>query len=177
MSIVITLVHGTRLLWLPRRFAWTKESSPLSVHLRNGTNDRVVLRRFEWSGANSPSGRSKAAKELQKHLHEGITEYSNARHFLIAHSHGGNVALYALRDSLLRERIDGLVCLSTPFLYAHQRDLGSCADEMLVFVGLYSALVLLFWFAWNVTIPRIVGGFGCLLIGIFFVWIRMEKLE
>jgi hypothetical protein len=42
----------------------------------------------------------------------------SAKHFIIAHSHGGNVALYAAE----RTQVDGIVCLATPFIHAAARD-------------------------------------------------------
>jgi len=52
-----------------------------------------------------------------------LQKYPGARHFIIAHSHGGNVVLYAVRESpLMRSQLGGLVFLSTPFLHVERRD-------------------------------------------------------
>jgi hypothetical protein len=66
----------------------------------------------------------KAAEELQVRLRDLVREYSGARHFIIAHSHGGNVALYALQDEAIASKVSGVITLSTPFLWATLRDVG-----------------------------------------------------
>jgi hypothetical protein len=146
MSVAVTLVHGT---W-GRKSAWTKESSKISEALCKGISDQVFLRRFEWSGGNSPSARSRAARELRQNLVRGITEYPHSKHFIIAHSHGGNVALYALRDSNLLASISGLVCLSTPFFNAQKRSLGPHVLDsffLLAFLTIFGILsyVSVYW--------------------------------
>jgi hypothetical protein len=49
-------------------------------------------------------------------------EFPNAKHALIAHSHGGNVVLSALADRELAEGTLGVATLGTPFLSASLRD-------------------------------------------------------
>jgi hypothetical protein len=148
MSVAVTLIHGT---W-GRKSAWTKESSKLSDALRKGISNQLFLRRFEWSGGNSPSARSRAAQELRQNLLRGITEYPNSKHFIIAHSHGGNVALYALRDSDLLASISGLVCLSTPFLNAQKRDLGPYVLDSFFFLAFLMIFGILSYLSvyWNI---------------------------
>jgi hypothetical protein len=135
MSVVITLVHGTKLfrfLWpWGRTPVWIRDSSKLCNELRQGITEDVIFRQFEWSGGNSPSAREKASLELRASLRSASLEYPSAKHYVIAHSHGGNVALYAFRDASLLEEMSGLVCLSTPFLYAHRRSLGPFAGMTL----------------------------------------------
>jgi hypothetical protein len=118
---VITLVHGT---WAPDA-PWTKEGSSLRAKLRNRLGERTVFRTFTWSGRNSHLARLQAGVELRSDLEASIAHYPNAKQFVIAHSHGGNVALYALRDQRLQAWIDGLVTFATPFLSCRPRDLGT----------------------------------------------------
>ena len=54
-------------------------------------------------------------------------DWPEARHVLIGHSHGGFVALSALRGATLDERICGVACLSTPFLMARVRPMSRLA--------------------------------------------------
>ena len=54
-------------------------------------------------------------------------EWPEARHMLIGHSHGGFVALSALRGATLDERFCGVACLSTPFLMARVRPMSRLA--------------------------------------------------
>ena len=112
--VVVTLIHGT---WA-RRARWTDRSSPLSQALLQIPHVRDIVR-FEWSGRNSHWARIKAAKRLAEH-HETVThKHPGCRHYVIAHSHGGNVALYACR--WYRKTIGGIACLSTPFLHVQER--------------------------------------------------------
>ena len=113
---VITLVHGT---WA-RDAAWTKADSTLCRGLLR-TVPPPTLRRFQWSGHNSHRARLRAARDLTGQLRETIAEFPDAEHHLIAHSHGGNVVLYALRDPVLSDRIASVVTLATPFIHARAR--------------------------------------------------------
>ena len=45
------------------------------------------------------------------------------RLFLVAHSHGGNIALAAMKNPSVRRSLDGLVFLATPFLFRRRRKL------------------------------------------------------
>jgi hypothetical protein len=53
-----------------------------------------------------------------------LARWPDAQHFVIGHSHGGNIAFQAMRDAAVESRIAGVVCLSTPFLCAAPRNLG-----------------------------------------------------
>src|SRR5215471_20324897 len=70
--------------------ALAKQSSTV----RTGTDQEV----FAWSGANSESERRKAAAELAARLRIVDQDPRVARYHLIAHSHGGNVVVQALRS-------------------------------------------------------------------------------
>jgi hypothetical protein len=100
-TLHIVLVHGTwgRGLLRPQPIApWCQEGS----FFRNGLlrsfqqsmpNVRLSISVFNWSGANSILERAKAAQELVTFLGNiggGETV------FIIAHSHGGNVAIRAV---------------------------------------------------------------------------------
>src|SRR5262249_27654013 len=81
----------------------------------------VEFREFAWSGSNSHRGRIIAGDALRDFLTTGISQFPAARHFIIAHSHGGNVAIRALQTPTLSDRISGLACLGTPFLHVLPR--------------------------------------------------------
>jgi hypothetical protein len=119
-TCVVTLVHGT---WA-QHAAWTEMTSPLVEALRTKLGDGVQVEPFQWSGRNSHYARSRAAKALRQHIQNCSERYFGADQFVIAHSHGGNVALYALRDQAVRGDVRGTVGLSTPFIYCRRRDLG-----------------------------------------------------
>ena len=119
-ATVVTLIHGT---WA-RRAAWTLPGSPLRRVLSRAATGPLLFQRFAWSGRNSISARQTAVRDLVRHLHGVTQRWPRAQHYVVAHSHGGNIAFYALSDRVLQDRIQGLVCLSTPFLTVTPRDLG-----------------------------------------------------
>jgi hypothetical protein len=119
-DVVVTLVHGT---WA-RGAGWTASSSPLCATLRNAAWGTVRFERFTWSGRNAISARAAAIEGLISHIQATQERWPRARHYIVGHSHGGNIALQALRDRTVEGRTVGVVCLSTPFLCAAPRDLG-----------------------------------------------------
>ena len=134
---VITLVHGT---WA-QNASWTGANSPLCSALR-AAFPNVLLVPFRWSGANTLRARHNGSQALSAHLRSFIGSHPAARHYIIAHSHGGNVAMYALREDDLRRRIDGLVCLSTPFLQVRRRETPLVARFALVGAAVMLPLIL-----------------------------------
>ena len=83
----------------------------------------VEFREFGWAGTNTHVARTDGGAALAEFIRAGRDRHPDARHFVIAHSHGGNVALYAMRDAAAREAVDGIVTLATPFLSARPRKL------------------------------------------------------
>jgi len=125
---VITLVHGT----MPRigpvrlfsRSDWVEEGSLARNQILAALGEEVSFSSFKWSGDNSHRARIRAAADLANLLQNQISNNRSAAHFIIAHSHGGNVSLYALNqlDAAARAHINGLVTLGTPFVQAATRD-------------------------------------------------------
>jgi hypothetical protein len=117
-AYVVTLVHGTRVFpWDKFHPDWTLNNSPLCVDLKSKL--QAVIRVFSWTGGNSMRARSQASKGLADFLRAGVSEYPGATHFVIAHSHGGNVALRSICATDLEKHIQGIVCMATPFLHLH----------------------------------------------------------
>lgn len=117
-EVVVTLVHGT---WA-RQAPWTSPGSPLCEGIRAAHPDRrVAFIPFPWSGRNTISARYRASVSLAAALEATAAKWPRARHLVVGHSHGGSVALAALRHRHMHHRIDGVVCLSTPFLIARRR--------------------------------------------------------
>jgi hypothetical protein len=79
------------------------------------------LRRFNWSGANSVFERDRAATKLAAELKADLQDRSAPGPIVIAHSHGGNVALRALGHLGDVNRVR-LVTLATPFLSVFVRE-------------------------------------------------------
>ncbi len=140
MKTVVTLVHGT---FANTESEWIQESGALCTALRGALDGVVVARRFEWTGRNRNADRRHAAADLARTLDEGLGAHPDARHFIIAHSHGGNVALGALRDPVRQRSMSGLVCLGTPFVRVSERNTGEAAAPSLagLFVRAYVALL------------------------------------
>lgn len=114
---VVTLVHGT----FAKGAAWTREGSALHRALTQGLGPRAHIQFFDWSGRNTHKARLAAGKELAALLAQSATAFPGARQVTIAHSHGGNVALYARRHAVEPGMPDHIVCLATPFLRCRMR--------------------------------------------------------
>lgn len=146
-KLVVTLVHGTwgRGVFIRSESApWTRDISALCVSLYKRFGSDVVIRRFPWSGGNTHTARVKAAEDLSGFLENGLKEWPKAAHFVIAHSHGGNVALSAVGSPNLQARIAGVACLATPFISARPRDLGRNPLTTLA-AAIVALLLFLYW--------------------------------
>jgi hypothetical protein len=95
------------------------------------------IRSFLWSGANSVFARDRAATKLAEELKNDLQNPSAAP-IIVAHSHGGNVALRALsRLGADASRIR-IVTLATPFLRVFARD--SSKVPVIVWLLLWAAI-------------------------------------
>lgn len=133
----ITLVHGT----FARDSAWTRQDSLLCKYLKAHLRGQVEFHRFIWSGWPCQRARSKATHQLRAEVSGRIKDDPEARHCIIAHSHGGNVACYALNDTELAAKLHCLVTLATPFLVTRKRHL-SRFGTFSAFASLVSALLV-----------------------------------
>jgi hypothetical protein len=138
-QLFITTVHGT---WgcgfFPRRQRqnrrlWFQEESPFLDRLIDQLGDIPhKITPLLWSGANSIFARDRTAHVLAEHLSDEHAEHPQATQLVIAHSHGGNIALRTLY--LLRTRDASRLCgpemptplvvtLATPFVEVQHADL------------------------------------------------------
>ena len=90
--------------------------------LRQEFGDGTHLVRFQWTGGNTHGARHRAAAQLRSFLAESIHLYPRAHHFIVSHSHGGNVALYALQGLRGGDAVTGIVAMGTPFIDCEVRD-------------------------------------------------------
>jgi hypothetical protein len=167
--LVLTLVHGT---W-GRRSSWTQPSSSLrrAVSVRFG--DRVAFCRFEWSVANTFRARRRASAELARTLVGILREHPNAAHLVVAHSHGGNVALRALTPELMRA-LAGVACLATPVLVGRARRFDPVLGRIFHWVGVLPSFVAVVWLlGWALGPPNgkddpvgNLAGFAALVAGL-----------
>src|SRR4051794_24930353 len=95
---IIILVHGT----FARGAEWTKPKSSFRLRLEQSF-PCAEIKIYEWSGANSHSHRLRAGQLLAEMLKSSYKSNPEKKHILIGHSHGGNVILYATRDSEIRK--------------------------------------------------------------------------
>ena len=114
---VITLVNGT---WAPHA-PWMQTDSPfcrqLEAELKKRGATGVTILSLSWRGRNTHQERRTASVQLRRHLLAQLLQDQSARHYVIAHSHGGNVALRAVCGSpTLRRELQGIVAIATPFL-------------------------------------------------------------
>lgn len=177
----VTLVHGT---WA-RRAAWVKDDAVFQSLLRHATGMDLRLHSFEWSGSNLQRARLEAAGRLAAHLEQQASNHPGAAQFVIGHSHGGSVALYAMLRNSLGKRITGVVCLSTPFISVRERLFGTLLwmpTTMAICIGAALALVT----AWAIMLFQTSGDRPSILIPLsgfllfvpYFVhWIRWGTPE
>jgi hypothetical protein len=113
--IIVHLVHGTwpegplvaalrcvrkSLLYPPIEGEqyWFQTRHPFRLELERrlcADGLKPDIRAFIWSGANSFRARASAAEEFVPHLARGIRE--ETRQIVVAHSHGGTLAMLALK--------------------------------------------------------------------------------
>jgi hypothetical protein len=169
--LLITLVHGTwprglfpkiaRFMQSARRLLrckrlgpppfWFEEGSPFLDRLSTELADIPhKFRSVHWSGANSISARDNAAHILAEHLSAEHTAHPEATQLIIAHSHGGNIALRALHhlqnSAHSADTANPLVVtLATPFIEIHKADFGLKPTYIraAVLLSIYSLLQLL----------------------------------
>ncbi len=161
--MVVCLVHGT----IPSLFGirlfsqvpWIGETSWFRKNLFPNGDEAIHYSPFYWSGKNSHKGRVEAGIHLAAHLAELGNRYPTSQHICVAHGHGGNVAVYAVRrlQQSAARLPDRLITLGTPFLSAAKRDLRAVEEQLLSISGCGAAfwmLVYLFLSSRMVTAPR-----------------------
>jgi len=129
-KIHIILVHGTwgrgillqrRRSFLLHRKRWFEDGSTFGRSLDNELKGHLLdgtVRAFLWSGANSVTERASAAIKLADEL-ETVLRAPNTRAVIIAHSHGGNIALCALKHLKVEEKRVLCITLGTPFIQVY----------------------------------------------------------
>ncbi|RJF95694.1 esterase/lipase family protein [Noviherbaspirillum saxi] len=115
---VFTLIHGT---FRPKA-AWTQPGSKLRDFLE-ARYPGCVITAPEWSGINTHIGRLKESENIGNCLLDQHQRHPAAKHFVIAHSHGGTIVLHACEDESVRQSLSGVITLGTPFIHSRRRDL------------------------------------------------------
>jgi hypothetical protein len=157
----IILVHGTwgrgffarkqdseapRRALSPEQLRWFEGGSQfrrnLDIGLRSLAFDGRVSS-FPWSGSNSVHSRDCAARRLSDVLTEFLNDPQNAP-LIIAHSHGGNIALRALEYVGAEAHRVRIITLATPFLQIFLRD--KIRIPFLTLVSLFVPILGISWF-------------------------------
>lgn len=132
---VALLIHGT----FARNAAWTHDGSTFCQGILGACPD-LEFHRIRWSGRNTQGARQAGVAKVREAVRQASATYSDSGIFLIAHSHGGNIALLAAEEPEVRRSLSGIVCLSTPFLVLRRRWLGA-AGELNMIASLFALLL------------------------------------
>lgn len=111
-AYVITMVHGT----FANNAPWINNNSEFSKRIQNNLKHKSIIYSFNWSGKNSHSARLLAGSNLAEHLKNLSFQFPESEQIVIAHSHGGNVALYAIKYLKNPSFKFKVVTMATPFL-------------------------------------------------------------
>ena len=129
VDYVITLVHGT----FAHGASWIRDDSPLPSKLRAAGKGRFLTFPFRWSGRNTHEARIAAGRDLARCILHRTKQYPTARQVVIAHSHAGNVALYAASASQIPEL--RIITLGTPFIRAESRQIEPVFKMLVLAMG------------------------------------------
>src|SRR5262249_9233272 len=137
-------------LYPPNKRWWFEEGSQfraaLDAALKSVSLDWPI-RAFLWSGANSVHARDRAASELSEELRKDLQD-PNATAVIIAHSHGGSVALRAISSPW--QAGSGLSPWRPRFLGCSRAGPGKCHMGLALWGG-QSALAPLLGIIWIVS--------------------------
>ena len=136
---IITLVHGT---WA-KKTTWIESESIISNYLKANLPGKTTIAQFKWSGKNSHHARIRASDKLVEHVLHTKKLYPNSHQFIIGHSHGGNVALYAAKNSTVKDNVNTIVCLATPFINSKTRNIGQSLLFARWFASFYFSILSL----------------------------------
>jgi lipoprotein NlpI len=131
---VVFLIHGT----FATDANWIDNDGEIARSLR--ATAAVTIVPFRWSGLNSHKARLRAGRDLEKRALELSYSGSSPNLHFIGHSHGGNVALYALRNSVLFSQTKTITFLGTPFIRTVERSI----DNRILFFARSTAWVVFF---------------------------------
>ncbi|TFV70223.1 hypothetical protein E4K64_30675 [Bradyrhizobium frederickii] len=149
---IITLVHGT---WgrgffsldkptkSPRWFeAGSEFRHHLSIELETLGIPAPHFEVCKWSGSNSIAARESAARQLADQLESQQRLNPGRRQLVIAHSHGGNVAVRATTHLKSTDKHILVATLATPFIEIFPRSSILSPSPVLTFVYLAANVML-----------------------------------
>ena len=134
-SVHVILVHGTG----ATKAEWVTCRSPMWAAL---VEHGCEPERFAWSGQNSHHARDVAADELARLLSD--PSRSGIPQAIVAHSHGGNIAIHAVARSHKTQKEIPVVTLATPFILAARKRVFS-PSQLWAGLTILAALVAGVW--------------------------------
>jgi hypothetical protein len=98
---------------------------------------------LRWTERNSVSDRRNAAGALSSHLVKCLASEPEIKHYIIAHSHGGNIAAMAFRqmESISNLQNIHFASMGTPFIWFQNREISTAVK---VSYGVFIFLWLIF---------------------------------
>lgn len=133
---IVVLIHGT---WA-RRAGWTRTEAELPIAL---IERGFTVLRLKWSGRNRHRDRYTAGLFLRQQLLTMRSEGDTRPIHLVGHSHGGNVAVYALNSSDQKLEDITVATLATPFVGAERVSWPRWASIMAGIMQVYSLIMFL----------------------------------
>lgn len=165
----IVLVHGTwgRGWWrlvgktssaLPEHRYWFQLGSSFYEAIRTSVPAQLDFHAFLWSGANRFIGRYGAAIRLAKELLRLSFHDPSTPVLVIAHSHGGNVALLAASLLSAKHRPLAIATMGTPFIYVTEKEISGFESSAML-LGVVLTIVIT-PFILGVLVPLIIIGWA-----------------
>ncbi|NPC57830.1 esterase/lipase family protein [Caenimonas soli] len=156
-QVRVHLVHGTWATGLLKpRNAWFEQGSETYERLRRQLPQSAQIESFLWSGRNTVASRAEAGQAFSRHLQQSVARHPDSTHVVVAHSHGGTVAVEALSNlddqQWPRTNVKALVCLATPFVYLTRPSL---TQHQTAFLAMTSLLYAVYWSALLAAFPFI----------------------
>lgn len=153
---------------------WFEKGSQFRTEIEQHLSEHGYSVNFhapEWSGRNLFYARRASTRSLLTIIDEVERKHPEANVAIVAHSHGGNAALHALkiRRSLAQTNI--LVTMSTPFLSSFDRQLHPYIKFLGHIAGLFLISVPAFVGLWGLSFLTASDSMlGWILAFIAFVW-------
>ncbi len=176
---VIVTVHGTN-DQLPHDSGerWWQIGSEFSQKMTSALADRgindVEIRPLRWSGQNSDFDRLVAARALARLLQR--LEHEQRPHAVLAHSHGGNVAMEALAQRSSARQLGGVVSFGTPFFIRRLKTVPALIALFKVVLGIVIAPIMVGYLAYafasetSKIIEAVVVFGGLLAVAVWSAW-------
>jgi hypothetical protein len=157
---IVFLIHGT----FAAHTDWIEPNSAVANSIRACADVTIIP--FRWSGLNSHRARLSAGAELGNSASKLAKSDPSAGLHFIGHSHGGNVALYALRDKQVFDRVKSLVFLGTPFLQIREHRLDDRVSFLCLVIAWSFYLLVLVGLLWFCELLPDILGVAVVLVGL-----------